>query len=441
MATTRAPAEPRVGVLTKRGRFLVAEPFFERGRRLNVVLRRRGDARAGDLVLLRPSRRGGRGTYEVVRRLGRPNVARDVIEALLLERGYERGVPQRVELEAREAVSAADPAVSRRDLTAMPTFTIDPASARDFDDAVSAEPRGDGLRLLVHIADVGSFVAPGSALDGEAAERGNSVYVPGTVEPMLPEALSSNVCSLVPGHERRTFTVDMELRADGEVGRVSFYRSLIRSDARMTYEQVDRIFAGAEQPPPEVAEPLALARRAAEALRNRRLARGALGVDTSEPEFDFDERGNVVGARDVEQEESHRVIEQLMVLANEQVALRLDTAGIPTVYRVHEQPDPDRVEQLVAQLASLDVPTPPVPEHMTPRTAGELAGRISLMLLEYLESGRAGRLALTSLVLRSLKQAVYSPRNIGHAGLASPAYCHFTSPIRRYRRGRLAPVP
>ena len=147
---------------------------------------------------------------------------------------------------------------------------------------------------------------------------------------------------------------------------------------------------------------------------------------------DFDADGNVVAARDVVQEESHGVIEQLMILANEQVAMRLEHARIPTIYRVHEQPDPASIAQLVAQLESLDVPTPPVPEHITPRQAGELVGRISVGLLAYLEARPAGRLAFTSLVLRSLKQAVYAPRNIGHAGLASAAYCHFTSPIRRY---------
>jgi ribonuclease R len=181
-----------------------------------------------------------------------------------------------------------------------------------------------------------------------------------------------------------------------------------------------------------VAESLELARRLAGGLRDRRLARGALAVESSQPEFDFDEAGNVIAARDEIQTEAHWVIEHLMILANEQVAERLSAARVATIYRVHEQPDPASVERLVAQLASLEIPTPPLPEHMTSQQAGELVGEISRRVLEYQRSsGRGGR-AFASLVLRSLKQAVYSDGNIGHAGLSSSAYAHFTSPIRRY---------
>jgi ribonuclease R len=314
----------------------------------------------------------------------------------------------------------------------LPTFTIDPASARDFDDAISAEREGDGVRLYVHIADVASFVSAGSATDREAEARGNSVYVPGTVEPMLPAALSNEACSLVPGAPRRAVTVEIAIAGDGRIGASAFYRSLIRSDMRLTYEEVDRIFEDGERPPEAIAEPLAIARAVARDLAAERLARNALAVETSEPEFEFDERGRVVAARDEVQTEAHGLIEQLMICANERVAERLEAARQPAIYRVHEQPDPAAIEQLVERLESLDVPTPAVPDNLTPRAAGELAGEVSRRLQEYLAAtGKRGD-ALVSLVLRSLKQAVYSPRNIGHAGLASPAYCHFTSPIRRY---------
>ena len=418
----------RVGVVERRGRFTVVEPFFERGRRITVDARRRSDFRVGELVLVRFARNG---RAQVVRSLGRPEVPRDVIEALLVDRGYERGFPRRVEEEAAGAARSEDPA-ARRDLTSLPTFTIDPASARDFDDAVSAERDGDGVRLYVHIADVAAFVRDGSATDGEAARRGNSVYVPGTVEPMLPAALSSDACSLVPGESRRAVTVEMSIGRGGRVGKASFYRSLIRSDARFTYEEVDRLFAGGSRAPGPVGESLSLARAVADDLARARLARGALAVETSEPEFEFDDSGHVVAARDVVQTESHGLIEQLMISTNERVAERLQGARRPTIYRVHEQPDPAAVEQLVARLETLDVPTPPVPAHLTPQRAGELVGEISRRLMEYLAAtGKRGD-ALVSLVLRSLKQAIYSPENIGHAGLASAAYCHFTSPIRRY---------
>src|SRR2546428_1515394 len=183
------PAESgggQVGVVARRGRFTVVEPFFERGRRLTVDLRRRRDVSPGELVLVSFSRRNGRA--EVIRSLGRPDVPRDVLEALLAERGYERGFPRRVESEAAEAAQSSDSA-PRRDLTGLATFTVDPASAKDYDDAVSARADGDGVRLHVHIADVSAYVEAGSATDTVARGRGDSVYLPGTGGPMLPGAL------------------------------------------------------------------------------------------------------------------------------------------------------------------------------------------------------------------------------------------------------------
>jgi ribonuclease R len=423
-----ADGNTRVGVIERRGRFTVVEPFFDRGRRVTVDVRRRGDMNVGDLVVVRFGRNG---RAQVVRSLGRPNNARNVVEALLVDRGYERGFSPAVEREAAEAARAEDHA-ARRDLTSLPTFTIDPASAKDFDDAISAESGNGDVRLYVHIADVCSFVRAKSAIDREAAIRGNSVYVPGTVEPMLPAALSNVACSLVPGANRRAVTVEITISAQGRVGKTSFYRSLIRSDSRFTYEEVDALFAGDARAPEPVSEPLRRARAVAATLKRVRLARGALAVETSEPEFEFDERRSVIAARDVVQTEAHGLIEQLMICANECVAERLQAARRPTIYRVHEQPDAAAVERLVAQLASLEVPTPALPAAITPRPAGELVGEIGRTLMQYLTAtGKRGD-ALVSLVLRSLKQAVYSPHNIGHAGLASTAYCHFTSPIRRY---------
>jgi ribonuclease R len=235
----------------------------------------------------------------------------------------------------------------------------------------------------------------------------------------------------VPGADRFAVTVEMELRGE-RVANVSFYRSLIRSDARLTYDQVDRIFAGDERAEEPWAGPLAAAREAARALREWREERGSLEVNSTEPQFHFDEAGHVVAVTHEEQTESHSLIEQLMILANEQVAKYLSERGAPTLYRVHERPNPSSVEHVVAQLATLEVPTPPVPKSMSPQQAGELAGEISRMVADYVRQTGRGRAALTSLVLRSLKQAYYTPRNLGHAGLASSHYCHFTSPIRRY---------
>src|SRR5205085_12013582 len=184
--------------------------------------------------------------------------------------------------EAAQSVPAEAGTGSRRDLTALPTFTVDPTSAKDYDDAISASREDGAVRLWIHIADVSAYVRPGTVLDRETFRRGTSVYVPGAVEPMLPEVLSNEACSLVPGAERLAVTVEMRMRGP-DVRSASFHRSLIRSDARLTYGQVDRAFAGREEPGEVWAEPLAAARDVAAALRERRDARGALEVQSREP--------------------------------------------------------------------------------------------------------------------------------------------------------------
>jgi ribonuclease R len=431
-----------VGVLAKRGRFTVLEPFFDVrgvGRRSQFVVDvgpPARKARIGQLVLVRV---GGkvRGHPKVVKVIGRPDVARDVIEALMHERGLRRSFPAGVERAAQEAVERVDPdAVARRDLLDLPTFTIDPTTARDFDDAISAEALGDDAwRVWVHIADVSAYVRQGSAVDREAYRRATSVYVPGAVEPMLPEVLSNGACSLVPGQERLAVTVEMEIRGD-EVVRSAFYRSRIRSDERLDYDRVDRIFAGEEDARAPWAAPLAAARAASGALRARREAAGALAVESTEPEFAFNRGGHVEAAVASVQTESHQLIEHLMIAANEAVARLLSEREIPTLYRIHERPEPQAAERLLEQLESLGVPTPPAGGRdgfIGPGEAADIIAAASRMVADEVKRrGGRGRLGLTSLVLRSLKQARYSPENKGHAGLHSSAYAHFTSPIRRY---------
>jgi ribonuclease R len=439
-AKPRGRAEPpdrRVATIERRGRFLVAEPLFERGPR--ITLDRRSRAGVGSIALVET----GPGRAKVVRDLGLPGRARDVVEALLWERSGWRGFRKRIEAAAERAAEEAEGASGpRRDLGDLATFTVDPATARDFDDAVSARREGDGVRLWIHIADVAAHVRSGSELDREASQRANSTYVPGSVEPMLPAVLSSGACSLSAGVERLAVSTELELGADGRVGSASFYRSRIRSDARLDYDELDEIFAGRARPPQAVAEPLRLAREVAAALAETRSS-GALEVQSAEPEFSFDGEGNVTAARSVPQTEAHSLIEQLMILCNEQVASLLERKRTPTLYRVHEQPDPERVKYLVAQLASLDLPTPPLPENLAPRQAAEIAREASRLVNAEAARRGHGREAYTSLVLRSLRPAQYSEKNLGHAGLGSSAYCHFTSPIRRYpdlivHRGLLA---
>jgi ribonuclease R len=417
--------------LARRGRFWTGEPFFERGRR--VVVERDRRLSEGALALVRTTGTG-RGQAKLVRLLGRGDVARDVLEALMLDRRVEAPAQPAVEREARAAASSGDggaAAGARRDLRDLATFTIDPATAKDFDDAISAEALGDEhWRVWVHIADVSAYVPPGSLVDREANRRATSVYVPGLVEPMLPEALSNEACSLVPFQDRLAVTVEMEVRGRAVV-KSAFYRSLIRSDERLDYDRVDRIFTGRERAAAPWGDPLAAARAAAAALGSAR-GRQAIALDAAEPEFAFDTRGHVTHVMAVQQTESHRLIEHLMIAANEQVAALLEDRRVPALYRVHERPEPAAVSRMADQLASLEVPTPPVPERMSPSEAAEVAGELSRAVERWVERTGHGRQAYTTLVLRSLKQAWYSPRNVGHAGLGSARYCHFTSPIRRY---------
>jgi ribonuclease R len=450
-----APPDALVAVIERRGRFLTAEPLFPRadtareaprgrgpgqpGRAERLMLGSRSSgggirANAGDLVLVQHARRGS--GARILRRLGRPDIARDVIEGLMLDRGLSRGFDPAVEREARAGAERVGRGEGqRRDLRELATFTIDPSSARDFDDAISAEAIGEGgtagIRVWVHIADVAAHVPEGSQLDREARRRATSVYVPGAVEPMLPHALSSDACSLRPGVERAAVTVELELHG-ASVRSAAFYRSLIRSDERLDYDRVDRIFAGQERAAEPWGEPLRAARRAAAALAREREQGGALVVDSAEPEFTFDQHGHVIDVKGRVQSESHRLIEHLMIAANEAVAALLAKRSVPCLYRVHERPEPARIERLVEQLAALEVPTPPLPEPLSSTQAAELLGAISRRVEDHLQRSGHGRAALGSLVLRSLKQAYYSPKNLGHAGLHSSAYCHFTSPIRRY---------
>jgi ribonuclease R len=405
-----------------------------------MALNRDSKYAEGDLVLVSagiPARghgKGGGSRARVLRRLGRPDVARDVIEALMLDRGLARGFDPAVARAARteaEAVIEATPGV-RHDLRSLATFTIDPDTARDFDDAISCSAEDGGWRVWVHIADVSSYVSPRSPVDREAYRRGTSVYVPGAVEPMLPVELSNGVCSLVPDEDRRALTVEMFVR-DGEVRRASFHAALIRSDRRLTYGQVDAIFAGTERAEDPWGPGLAAARACAASIQAAK-AGTALVLESAEPSFRFDRAGHVEGIVREVQTESHRLIETLMIAANEQVAKLLEKAKVPALYRVHERPAPESVERMIEQLASLGIPTPPVPGGpLTGQQASEVAGEASVLVADWVRAHEGhGALAFGRIVLRSLKQAIYLDTNKGHSGLALHSYCHFTSPIRRY---------
>jgi len=421
------PGRPRALVVARRGRFWVGEPLFERGPQVSLA-RGRVKVAPGGIALCRIDHRGGQPIVD----LGRADNARDVVAALVADRGLRPTFRDRHEQEARSAIARLQrDAGARRDLTDEPTFTVDPASARDFDDAVSARPEGDGFRVWVHIADVAAHVKPEAGLDREALSRGNSTYAPGTVSPMLPASLSSDACSLNPGVERLAVTAEIELSAEAEVRSAGFYRSRIRSDARLDYDHLDRIFAGTERAPEPVAAAIATARQATAAIARAGSGTG-LEVSSSEPDFTFTPDGDVEAAHALVQTEAHRLIERLMILTNEQVARLLERKRVPTLYRVHEQPDPGRVRTLIDQLASLGVPTPALAEAAGPGDAGEAAIEASRLVAAEAKRRGHGAGSLSSLVLRALKPARYSEVNLGHAGLGSSAYSHFTSPIRRY---------
>jgi len=356
----------------------------------------------------------GRGRAKVERVLGPAGRIEAVLEGLLVEKGARTGF---------EPFEPSAPTTEgRTDLRDLATFTIDPDTAKDFDDAISVVREGGGTRAWVHIADVSYFVPAGSPLDRGASERALSTYVPGLVAPMLPPELSDDLCSLRPNVERLCVTVEF---APG--GTPSFYRSVIRSDARLTYGQAQR-----RDVPREVAAELELAAAYSAELRQRRFARGALRVESPEISFEFDGEGGVARAWREGEPESHALVEELMILANEAVAGLLASRKREALYRVHESPDPQAVALLLAKLADLDVPTPPASDDLSPADAARIAAEVSERVTEYVEKSGRGREAFPALVLRSLKQARYDPRNLGHSGLASPAYGHFTSPIRRF---------
>lgn len=368
----------------------------------------------------------GRGRARLQRTLGPANRIENVLEALLEQEGV------RTEFEPHDPPAAT--LEGRVDLREQLSFTIDPDTARDFDDAIAVQREGDGMRAWVHIADVSHFVPAGTPLDRGAADRAFSVYVPGRVAPMLPPELSNDLCSLRPREDRLCVTVEIPFGPGLELGESTFYRSVIRSRERLTYGQAERILAGEEQADAELTESLRLAEKLALELRRRRFARGALRITTREIAFEFDDRGGVERAWLESEPHAHMLVEELMILANEAVGGLLAGRKRETVYRVHELPDPQAVNHLLAKLADLDVPTPPAPapEKLTPGLAAKLAAQTSEAVSEYVERSGRGREAFPSLVLRALKQARYDTRAIGHSGLASPAYAHFTSPIRRY---------
>lgn len=409
------------------GRGLAVEPAFESGPPLRLGKQGR-QGRIGDLVTALVSRGGPR----VVAVHGASGSPRAAMAALLASEGLGRPFPNAVLAEADAAAEQAgilDP--GRHDLTGQRVITIDPEGAKDHDDAIAVAAQGESVRLWVHIADVARYVPLGGPIDREAARRGCSVYVPGTVDPMLPQVLSNDVCSLRPGADRKVVTVEMLVDATGAVAETRFQRATIHSRRRLTYPEVDRLFAGGTLGDGALEADLHLLRTLAARLRGRRMTRGALGIETAEPMFRFD-GDRLTGVAMEGQTVAHGLVEECMIAANEAVARYMIARGRPTIFRLHEDPRSAGIELLYERLSALGVAVPPLPEGpLTPDQCALASVRASQAVAIH-TARRGGARALPVLVLRALRQAHYSAEFVGHSGLASSAYLHFTSPIRRY---------
>jgi ribonuclease R len=361
--------------------------------------------------------------------MGSPDDPEVQAQSVIFRYGLTTKFPEAVhrEIAASTFALGREEIARRTDLRDLSIVTIDGETARDFDDAVFARRREDHYELLVSIADVAHYVKPETALDQEAYARATSVYFPDRAIPMLPEALSNGICSLNPNEDRLTKTACIRINSRGEVIGSRFFDSVIRSHARMTYTEVRKILVDKD---PEcsaryaaLAEQFKLMEEIALLLYEQRRRRGNLDFDLPEAEIILDLQGmpeNIVRA---ERNIAHRIIEEFMIAANEAIARHLRDNDLPLLYRVHEGPDPEALEAIAPFLLSLGYRLPAHKEKIAP-----------LEIQELLESarGKPEERVLNRVLLRSMKQAIYQPKNIGHFGLASACYTHFTSPIRRY---------
>lgn len=437
--------EPLVGLLRRTPRAWFVESLDAHlSGRIDLIVPPK--ARAGDLVqVCLQSVSGLRAEGRVVGVFKADNEAARAAEAMLAAHRVPRSWPAELRrLRVPGSVGEAEVA-GRRDLRDLPLVTIDGEDAKDFDDAVFAQPQGSGgWRLLVAIADVSHYVPPGSALDGVARERGNSVYLPDRVVPMLPEALSNGICSLLPDQDRLAVACDMRISANGRISRYAFFDAVIRSQARLTYSAVAGFLGNGQlAADTDVAASLTALHDVYRALRTRREERGALDFDAREAAVTLRD-GRPVGVRPIVRNDAHRLIEEAMIAANVAAARFLEAQRAkhpgrpPPVYRVHEAPPANKLQalQLALGLVGEKLPTPPTPLALT-----EVCARAR-------RKSSWPDFVWDALVLRSLAQARYELRRLGHFGLALPTYLHFTSPIRRYAdllvhraiKGQLSPA-
>lgn len=420
-----------VGTLSMRGKMMLFNADGGRIPEIVISKKNRGDAHEGDRVAVQVIFRGSDKYLPqgaVVKIFGSADTMGASVAAILHENDIPESFPSEAVSEARAIPqvvpeSAFDGRLDLRDLT---LFTIDGDSAKDFDDAVSLEELSNGhLRLGVHIADVSYYVRPGNPLDTEAFRRGTSVYYPGHVVPMLPFELSNGICSLNPHVNRLAFTAFIELDRSGKRYRSEFHRSMICSNARLTYNQVNRAFSGDEDEIQKLGElfpTLKSMNSLAKTLHDVRAERGALELNIPECEIICDEHDNVSDVTKRERGDAEHLIEEFMLIANEEVAQYLYKHNQSAVYRVHETPDPMKLREFARQARLFGYRLSDKDCEDTKR------------LQEILDQSeqKDGQQALPTLLLRSMARARYSPECLGHYGLAAKYYLHFTSPIRRY---------
>lgn len=418
-----------VGVVDKSGPFFYVQSRKKTVQRQIILTPEYKGCKQGDIVLAEIVKyQTGNNPLiaRILKVLEKPQSPKDDINILVYEYELPKKFPQPVPVKVKElserAISKSN-LKDRRDLRTITTVTIDGENAKDFDDAVSIKKIRNGFILWVHIADVSHYVKWDSPIDLEARQRGTSVYLPDRVIPMLPPELSENICSLIPQRPRLTFTVEMHFSNSGEIKESLFYPSIIQTVERMTYTSVKKILIDKDTEDmkryKDLVSHFEKMAELCEILKNKRKKRGSLDFDLPEPEILLDIKGDPQAIIRTERNIAHFIIEEFMIAANEAIAEFLYSHNIPSLYRVHEEPEQNKIHYLTKIIKNLGV----IREDLKPKQFPEFIDLIK---------GTDYEEIVNYLILRSLKQARYSTENVGHFGLASKCYTHFTSPIRRY---------
>ena len=420
-----------VGILHKRDSFGFVVPTHSFGQDIYIPKKFLKMAKDGELVLVKIDFWGDKTRKpegQIIEKLGDPLDSDVMIEALIKRTGLSESFPNEVLKEARNIKTeiTKEEREGRRDLTNLPIITIDGADAKDLDDAVYVGKLENGnFRLVVSIADVSHYVKEGSALDKEALKRGNSVYLVDRVLPMLPKEISNGICSLNPNEEKLTFTCDMEITPEGKVVSADTYKSIIKTVYRMTYDNVNKIFDGDEEITKQyesIKEMCFNMLELSKIIREIKHKRGSIDFELPEIQVVLDEDKKVKYLRRRDRGEAEKVIEDFMIEANEAVAEKLFWLEIPSIYRTHEKPDSERIEALNDVLGKFG--------YRIHSAEGIHPKKFQTIIEDSKDKGLS--LIVHKMVLMALKQARYTPENVGHFGLASSYYTHFTSPIRRY---------